>query len=428
MVVLGGVAALAIAFVYVLTGSGSTYEVKGVFEDVRGLIPGGEVKAGAEVVGSVKDIELNEDGLPLVTMTVDDDFQINQGGFANIRLASNVGGVNRFVDLEQGGGPPLADGATLGPSQTDHPVDIDLALSDLDPATRDEIGHILAGLDKTLSGRGADLDRALRHSVKGLGETANLLGEVNSDQVALRTLISEGRKIVGALAANPAALGESTERLASVLSVTAARQSELKRTAQAIGPGLASARALLEETRESIPNLQRLVDATMPAVEQFVPTARNLGPVIDALRPMLASARALLEDVPGQIKAIQPVIDVALPVVKRLDPLMTELGPMVDYLRAAAPDVTSFFLLWGDAAANYDAAGHLARLGFGNGNSVDHTNVIDASDPGPGLIERPFFRTPGALEAEPWNNYWKSFLGGAESVDRLYEEGEGPPE
>ncbi len=53
--------------------------------------------------------------------------------------------------------------------------------------------------------------------------------------------------------------------------------------------------------------------------------------------------------------------------------------------------------------------------------------MIDASDPGPGLIERPFFRTPGALEGEPWNNYWKSFLGGAESVDRLMKRG-GPPE
>ena len=427
MLAFGGVAALAIAFAYVLTGSGSTYEVKGVFEDVRGLIPGGEVKAGAEVVGSVKDIELNEDGLPLVTMTVDDDFQINQGGFANIRLASNVGGVNRFVDLEEGDGPPLADGAILGPSQTDHPVDIDLALSDLDPDTRADVGKILAGLDETLAGRGASLDRALRHSVKGLGETANLLGEVNSDQVALRTLITEGRKVVGALAANPAALGESTERLASVLSVTAARQNELQRTARAIGPGLASARALLEEMRESIPNLQALVDATAPAVEEFVPTARKLGPVIEALRPMLDSARALIADVPAQVEAIQPVIDVALPVVKRLDPLMTELGPMIDYLRVAAPDVTSFFLLWGDAAANYDAAGHLARLGFGNGNFVNHENVISASDAGPGLVERPFFRTPGALEADPWGDYWKSFIGGAEPADKLYKEGEGPP-
>ena len=427
ILVAGGVVALALALIYVVAGSGATYEVKAVFEDVRGLIPGGEVKAGAEKVGSVKDIELDEDGLPLVTMTIDDDFQLNQGAFANIRLASNVGGVNRFVDLEEGDGPPLADGATLGPSQTDHPVDFDLALSDLDPKTREELGHILAGLDQTLKGRGAYLDRALRHSATALGETANLLHQVNADQRALRTVIGEGRKVVGALAADPGNLGETTDRLASVLQVTAARQQELRRTAQALGPGLSSARALLEEVRESVPNLQRLIDAAAPAVGEIVPTARDLGPVIEALRPLLGEARALLDDAPAQLEALQPVLDVAAPVVKRLDPLMKRLGPVVDYLRVWAPDMVAFFTLWGDAAANYDAVGHLARLGFTSANTVPHPNEIKPSDPGPGLIERPFYRTPGALEGEAWLNYWKSFVGGGKSIDSLYEPGEGPP-
>jgi hypothetical protein len=85
-----GVIALGVAFIVVLFGSRATYEVDAVFEDVRGLIPGGEVKAGAEVVGSVEDIDLNDDGLPVVTMSIDDDFRLNQGAFANLRLASNV--------------------------------------------------------------------------------------------------------------------------------------------------------------------------------------------------------------------------------------------------------------------------------------------------------------------------------------------------
>ena len=129
------VAALILAAIVLLTllTSDGTYRVSGVFEDVRGLIEGGEVKAGSAVVGSVETIEFNDDEMPVVTMKVDEDLELRQGAYADIRLASNVGGVNRFVDLEVGEGEPLHDGAMLGPSQTDQPVDIDLAVSELTP-------------------------------------------------------------------------------------------------------------------------------------------------------------------------------------------------------------------------------------------------------------------------------------------------------
>ena len=90
-------------------------------------------------------------------MTIDSDYKLNQGAFANIRLASNVGAINRFVELTQGDGPELADGATLGPSQTDQPVDFDIATSTLDPKTREAAGRLLANLDKATLGRGDDL-------------------------------------------------------------------------------------------------------------------------------------------------------------------------------------------------------------------------------------------------------------------------------
>jgi hypothetical protein len=32
---------------------------------------------------------------------------------------------------------------------------------------------------------------------------------------------------------------------------------------------------------------------------------------------------------------------------------------------------------------------------------------------GAGSLERPFDRTPGALEGDPWNDYASSFIGGA---------------
>ena len=115
-----------------------------VFDDVRGLIPGGDVTAGAIVVGSVKEVSLNENDDPEVVMQINDDFKLHQGAFANIRLASNVGAVNRVVELTEGDptSPELPDGAVLSGKQTDNPVDFDLAVSTLTPKVRGDIKQV----------------------------------------------------------------------------------------------------------------------------------------------------------------------------------------------------------------------------------------------------------------------------------------------
>jgi phospholipid/cholesterol/gamma-HCH transport system substrate-binding protein len=422
---LGALVLAVLVLVAVISSSGATYEVRATFEDVRGLIPGGEVRAGSAHVGEVTDIELDSSGLPVVTMEVDDDFRLRQGAFANIRLASNVGGVNRFVDLTQGTGPPLPDGSTLGPSKTDQPVDLDLAVSDLDPRTREKASELLAALDRTLRGRGADIDLALRHGTEALGETANVLAQVTSDRLALSRLVGDGRKVVGALAASPSDLGSSAERLADVLDVTAGRQAELARAIRALGPGLSNARATLARLDQAIPNLTSLTVALRPAVDEIVPTVREIRPAIAALRPLIAEARKLIDAAPAQLRKIEPVLAAAQPVLRYLNPLVTGFGPMLDYLRAFGPEVINFFSLLADTTSSYDAAGNLIRSTVPAIQGARHPNLIGPSDPGPGLVERPFFRTPGSLEGEPWTEYWKSFIGGGEPVESYLDDPSG---
>lgn len=416
-----------VAVALLIAGSGDTYRVKAVFEDVRGLIPGGAVKAGSDEIGTVTEIELDERGLPVVTMEVDDDFRLNQGAFADIRLASNVGGVNRFVDLEQGDGPPLEDGATLGPSQTDQPVDLDLAVSDLDPETRRDAAALIAAVDASVRGRGADLDRAFRHSTAALGETANVLAQVTSDQLALRTLVAEGRRVVGALATSPDDLGAAAERLASVLDITAARQAELQRAIRALGPGLGQARALLERLDAAVPNLTELAIALRPAVAEIVPTVREIRPAIAALRPLLREAKALIDAAPAQLRKLRPVLRAAIPTLEHLDPLLEGFGPMLDYTRAFAPEVVNFFTLTADTTSSYDAAGNLIRATPPAIPTARHPNLIGPSDSEPGSVRRPFFRTPGALEGEPWASYADSFIGGGKAIESHIDPSEESP-
>jgi phospholipid/cholesterol/gamma-HCH transport system substrate-binding protein len=424
LVVVGAILAGLIAVVFVAARSGGTYEVTAVFDDVRGLIEGGEVKAGGIEVGKVEEIEFTEDGMPRVRMSIDSDLRLRQGAFADIRLASNIGAINRFVDLTQGDGPELEDGATLGPGRTDQPVDLDLAVSTLDPATRRQVATLLAELDAATRDRGPDLAETVRHSPAALGETANLLAQVTADQQALEQLVVQGRTVAGALAADPDDLGASAERLALALDTAAARQAELGRTVEAIGPGLAAARETFDLLAATTPDLRALVEVARPVVRELAPTASALRPAIAALRPLADEARRLSAPLEEQLRALRPVIDAALPVARRLPSVLNALTPVLDHLRARAPEVVSFFTLGGDATSNYDVNGNLVRVSALLIQERDHTNEIDASSDAAGSLVRPFDRNPGTAEGEPWERYWETFIGGGEPPRSYFDESE----
>jgi|GEM_PF-5199980 len=411
----------AAAVVLLLAGARSDYRITAVFDDVRGLIPGGEVKAGGVDVGRVDSISFGPDGLPRVQMTISGDFRLRQGAFAGIRLASNVGGTNRYVDLTQGTGPELPDGATLGPSRTDQPVDLDTALSALDPRTRRAAGRILAALDRATRNRGADLARALRRSGTALGQVADLLGEVNSDRAALRAVVANARTVVGAVARSPGDLAATADRTAALLAATADRQAALARTSRLVGPALAAARHLLARLHAAVPGLRGLVADARPAVAQLKPTARALAPALAALEPLLGQARGLIREAPGELRRLRPALAATLRILPDLRPALGRLGPMLDVLRVWTPEVVSFFTLGGDLTSTYDANGNLVRVSSVAIQTPRHTNPVGPGSDRPGLVRRPFYRLPGALEGDPWRRYYRSFIGGAKPVGRYLE-------
>jgi phospholipid/cholesterol/gamma-HCH transport system substrate-binding protein len=415
-VVAFAILALALAVVLVLiAASRDTYTVRATFDDVRGLIPGGDVTAGSIVVGSVTDVSLNERKDPEVVMEISDDFKLYEGATANIRLASNVGAVNRVVDLTEGD-PSLAelgDETMLSGAQTDNPVDFDLAVSTLTPEVRADIKSVLVGLDRALLERGPDFDRMLRHSSVTLNETANLLGEVNADGEALRTLVGEGQRVVSALASSPGDLGASAEQLATLLQVTGNRQRELAETIQLLGPSLANGRVLLERTSESVPNLRTLVQESGPLVNALGPFADQVVPATRAAAPFLKQTRKLVEGTPESLRDQRELLRLAPPVFRRLAPMLDRLNPVADQLRVFTPETIGFFQNVADAAASYDRNGHLIRVRTLAANNLPPSaasRTLGPSDCGPGLLEAPYHRTPGVNECQPWED-WRDSLG-----------------
>lgn len=402
------VAALVIALVLMARGGGE-YTLEAVFDQVHGLVEGGEVQAAGFKVGSIERIELGSDGLPHVRMRVSEDYRVRRGGRANIRFFSVSGEVNRYVELERGSGPPLDDGATIAAGRSDQPVEIDQVLSTLDPATRRDVHTLLSRLDQTTRGRGAEIERTLRFSARALRETASLIGEVRGDGRALRAVLRDGRTVVGALAADPDALGATADELAGLLSTTASRQRELAEGVAGLPAGLRSPRLALERTRASVPRLRALIADARPGVDRLVPFAHDLRPALSAAVPALAQARPLVRDAPGDLRSLDVLLKTARPVLRELNPVLRSANPMLDELRARLPDAFGFFAGWADFSSNYDANGHAARVGLVFPPAP--TKSIGPSDSGGGQLRRPFARTPGVLEGEPWTGFRDSFVG-----------------
>jgi phospholipid/cholesterol/gamma-HCH transport system substrate-binding protein len=402
-------ALVAISVLVLFSGSGQ-YHVTAIFDRADGLVSGSEVQVAGTNVGSVDSIWLGSDGLPHVRLAIDGDYRLRRGATANIRMFSVAGEVNRFVSLLAGGGPALPDGATIGLAHTDEPVEIDQVLSTLDPRTAANVRAVLAGLDRSTIGRGADIAATLAHSAGALRNTADLLREVTSDGQALRTLVHDGSVVVQALAQDPTALGSTADTLASLLHTTAARQSELARTAELLAPGLHSPRAALARLDGSIATLHQLVRTAQPGVRALVPFALALAPTLQAAPPALLQLEGLVTRSPADLRTLAPVLHQLVPVLRVLEPVLGSANPILDQLRARLSDFFSFFANWADFTSDYDANGHAARVGLVFPPAP--LNPIGPSNEKAGVLEPPFVRTPGVLGGQPWTDYSKSFIGG----------------
>src|SRR5918997_3471600 len=141
---------LAIVAVAVLlfTGDGG-YRVTAQFVNAGQLVKGNEVKAGGVTVGSVKDIDVSQDGRAEVTLGISDsDYQpLRRGTRVMIKQASLSGIANRYVDLHVGpdDAEEIEDGGVLGVDETGTATELDQIFALFDKRTRTGLQDFFKG-------------------------------------------------------------------------------------------------------------------------------------------------------------------------------------------------------------------------------------------------------------------------------------------
>ena len=201
---LGALVAAVALIAIAMFGGGDGYKVKAVFQNAGQLVPGNPVQVGGGKIGTVDEIELDDNAQAVVTLKVDDDFgRLHEGTTATIRATSLSGIANRYVSLQPGpnNNDEIDDGGQIGADDTTAPVDIDTLFNTLDDAhAQGPPGTSSAASATSTTARASRRSEATKYFSPFLVSTSDLTRELALDQKVLERFVTDTSNAVTAIA------------------------------------------------------------------------------------------------------------------------------------------------------------------------------------------------------------------------------------
>src|SRR3954469_21739580 len=414
---------LAIIAVAVLLFRGDGgYTVTAEFINAGQIVKGNEVKAGGVSIGSVKSIDVTQDGHAKIKFSISDgDYRpLRQGTQVLIKQASLSGIANRYIDLKLGpeNGAEIPDGGTIGPDQTATAVELDQIFDLFNPETRKGLQDFFKGSAAMLHGKGRQLRRGVHYLNPALSTGARLFKELTRDDALLERFLVDSGTLVNALAERRTDLTGVVRNLNGTFGALGRQQSALAESGDRLPPFMRRGHTAVVNLRSALNDVDPFVDASKPAVKRLGPFldqarafARDAAPTFPALSPPI-SARGPDNDLIELIKSFPPLAKVAMDTQRINGANRRGAFPeTTDALKAAAPTIafgrpyTPDFVGWMDdfsTTGGYDALGGFSRAW------INLSEILY----GPGPKTKQFHRCPGANE-EPAADGSNVFTGDA---------------
>jgi phospholipid/cholesterol/gamma-HCH transport system substrate-binding protein len=290
-------AAAVVVAVLLFTGSGA-YTVTAEFVNAGQLVKGGEVRVGGVAVGTVKQIDVSQNGLAEVKFDVNNDFApLRNGTRAIIRPTSLSGIANRYIDLQLGpqDGGEIPDGGHIGTDDTETAVELDEVFSLFDKDTRSSLQDVIKGQANTFRGRGPELRRGIHYLNPALSTGARLFEELTRDNRLLKRFLVDSGTLVNTLASRRDDLTGVVRNLNTTLGALGSQQSALAESVERLPP-------FLRRANSTFVNLRAALDDVDPLVDAAKPVARRLGPFLSQARPFAADAAPTIRDLSRTIR------------------------------------------------------------------------------------------------------------------------------
>src|SRR5215218_1656687 len=413
-------AVIAVAIV-LFRGDGG-YRVTAEFVNAGQLVKGNEVKAGGVTVGSVKDIDVTQDGTAKVTLSISDgDYKpLRRGTQVMIKQASLSGIANRYVDLKLGPahGDEIDDGGTIGLDQTATAVELDQIFDLFDKRTRTGLQDFFKGSAEMLHGRGKELRRGIHYLNPALSTGARLFKELTRDDALLERFLVDSGTLVNALAQRRDDLTGVVRNLNGTFGALGRQQDALAESVERLPPFMRRANTTFVNLRSALDDVDPFVDASKPAVRRLGPFleqarlfARDGAPTIRDLSRTIERAGAN-NDLIELIQSFPPLARTAMD-TRRINGADRRgaFPETTDALKAAAPTIafgrpyTPDFVGWMDdfsTTGGYDAIGGFSRAW------INLSEILYGAGP----QVRQYRRCPGANE-EPASDGSNVFTGDA---------------
>ncbi|KAA1419422.1 MCE family protein [Nocardioides humilatus] len=218
---------------------GSTKEYRAVFADATGVNNGDDIRVAGVKVGTVQDIDIDDDNRALVTFTVDGDTRVDDATHATIRFRNLIG--QRYISLSQegNGDEVLKEDGTIPVSRTKPALDLTVLFNGFKPLfealSPDDINKLSYEIVQVFQGEGGTLEGLLSSTASitsTLADRDQVIGELLDnltyvlDHVAdrddqLTSLIRSFQTLVGGLKDDREAILSSLDGISDLAVQTA---------------------------------------------------------------------------------------------------------------------------------------------------------------------------------------------------------------
>ncbi|HEY8584806.1 MAG TPA: MlaD family protein [Capillimicrobium sp.] len=363
--------AAVVVVALVLLRNGDTHQYRAVFETAGQLVKGNNVQVGGRAIGSVKKIELTDNNQAMVTFEVQDAFApLREGTQATIRQASLSGVANRYITLDMApdNAEALEDGAVIRADDTTTPVDLDQLINTLGPRARKSLQRVISGSATYYAGKGEQANEAAEYFNPALSTTRRVVNELTRDQGALTTLITEGADVTSALSERSDDITNLVTNANLTAQAIVAEREAFTQTLIQLPDTLRRANTTFVNLRATLDDLDVLVEESKPATRELAPLLRELRPLVRDARPTIADLRTLVRrdgsgnDLTDLLNKAPRLEQVSTPSFRATTRALDESLPVLRFARPYTPELVGFFRDFGEAASNYDANGHYARI------------------------------------------------------------------
>lgn len=349
--------------------SGHKYTLK--FQNASQIVSGNLVMVGGHPIGSVNSVGLSEDNQAEMEIEVDEP--LREGTTAIIRKSSLSSVHNHYIALTMGpdNAPELKDDATLDQGSTTTAVELDEFFDVFDEGTRKGWRDWIQGIASIYAGDGAvGANQTFKYTGTSFSSTQRLMAELSDQDTKLDQFVRNTSGLVTKLGEVSPTLTEMVSNANTALGAIASENESLNTALQELPPTLRQANTTFVNLRAALDDVEPFVAASGRAADaglaDFLKT--ELRPVLKRARPVFSNLATAAykpgpdNDLSDLESALIPIHEAGEPASKALIGAMNDSQEEMSETRAYAPDIWGSLSKLGASLANYDGAGHYARV------------------------------------------------------------------